>query len=374
MIALTNNDSVLADEFQTVSWHFSHTQDIFAALLTDRETNVRSAGLTNIGLKLKSQSLPISFFLNGLWVTRDDPFTMLINDFNGVSNIAGDESARIYHAVLNYGDSDSTWSGSMGLQVIDDNFIGIEEASLLINSGFGMASVVTGNTFIPTFPKSAIGMHLRYKDRGRRFYTAFGIYDGNAGDENSHPHRPNISLNISDGLAIIGEVGWEIPCGGKNPGQLKLGVWHHTGEFMDNRLAQIRHHNSALYAIFNGHFSVNNKRFGYFGRISRMSKINRSQIAHGLEGGLNWQGAIGSRPRDTLSLGLVWSHFADASIASQQQNRTNFVNQDEWVFELTYEIKANNWLRIQPDLQWIVNPHNAEKNAILAGARINIDF
>ncbi len=350
-------------------WYFSHIQESYTVFVAE-EADLRTTGLSTAGLTLTSPSGLYSFLLDGHWINGDDPFSALINDFNGISNIAGDETLRLFHAVLRIGDPESGLSASVGQQLIDDHFLIVDEATLLINSAFGMTAVVTGNTRTPTYPNASPAMHLHYKDQSSGMSTAFGIYDGNSGDQNSNPHGIDFSINNKDGLMFIGEFGWQ-----KNTeSTLKIGAWHHSGEFIDYRTMTSSKGNAAIYAIYEGQFDFHNKNFGYFARIARMIKTNKSQILHELVTGLNWYGPLSSQPEDILSLGLVWSHFSSANLDFQKQTGTTFARADEWVLEMTYRHFVNKHISLQPDIQWIVDPHNAERNSFLAGLRITVEF
>lgn len=361
-----------ASDTKLIEWHFVHMQDSFGVTVDNERTRFRTTGSTNLGLTIKPESELFSILIDGLWLNRDDPFSPLINDSNGISNIAGEESFRLFHAVVNFGSDDSNWSGSIGQQVIDDNFLIIDEAATLINSAFGMALIITGNTLIPTYPVSSFGTHIRYQNE--KYGAAFGIYDGNSGSQNTNPNSTRLGINDDDGIAIIGEVNRHYQISEEDYTLFKLGVWHHTGKFIDIPSGEQKRHNTALYAIVDQRFKMFKQSFGFFARISKMIESDKNQVSGAIEAGLNWYSPFKSRPDDLFSAGIIATQFSSATIYKQEQDSDAIVHHNEWALELSYIYKANDWLTIQPDLQWIKSPHNGKEDVLITGARVSVSF
>jgi porin len=97
-----------------------------------------------------------------------------------------------------------------------------------------------------------------------------------------------------------------------------------------------------------------------------------------VNGGVVYKGPFHSRPRDAIGFGVIYGsisqrlreaqslqHILDPSVLPQQY---------ELAFEGTYLIKVNDWLKIQPDIQYIVNPGatGTIPNALVVGAQLGV--
>jgi porin len=107
-----------------------------------------------------------------------------------------------------------------------------------------------------------------------------------------------------------------------------------------------------------------------------------------VEGGLNWKGPIEGRSNDTLGLGVAYLHLDPgyrefATNALTAAGDPVEVKSNETVIEGTYLYQAANWLLLQPDVQFIINPHSGLPspvndrplaNALAAGLRTTVKF
>ena len=71
------------------------------------------------------------------------------------------------------------------------------------------------------------------------------------------------------------------------------------------------------------------------------------------------------------AIGITISHtdFGDEYLAVNRGKTTS-----ETVTEVTYRVQINEHFTIQPDVQYIVNSHNAGRNSVVAGVRAEISF
>src|SRR4029077_19861340 len=85
----------------------------------------------------------------------------------------------------------------------------------------------------------------------------------------------------------------------------------------------------------------------------RTNEVDRSVNA-----GLTWTGLIESRPIDKLSFGVSVARAGSpfqAAFQAEQADGVGAVHRYETVFEATYRARVNEWLTVQPDVQYIVN-------------------
>lgn len=85
--------------------------------------------------------------------------------------------------------------------------------------------------------------------------------------------------------------------------------------------------------------------------------------------GLIWTGAIPTRDDDQLGLGMTVVKFSEARGAG-------FHYDDEVCVESYYMIRALKWLKVKPDVQYIVHPGGiaGQSNALALTLQILADF
>jgi porin len=105
-----------------------------------------------------------------------------------------------------------------------------------------------------------------------------------------------------------------------------------------------------------------------------------------VEGGMNWQGPFDSRPDDAFGLAVAYlgispalRHFSSDLIAFGRATSTYANN--ETVLEATYQAPITDWLTLQPDIQYVINPNAGIpnefgsvplSNALVIGMRVTI--
>lgn len=100
-----------------------------------------------------------------------------------------------------------------------------------------------------------------------------------------------------------------------------------------------------------------------------------AQIPFFVSGGAQYVGLVPYRDLDTTIFGVAWGSYS-RNLASQQASQGLPQEDYEMVFEWSYQIQVNQWLQIQPDVQYIVNPGATHtiQNAWVIGAVVNVSF
>ncbi len=100
-----------------------------------------------------------------------------------------------------------------------------------------------------------------------------------------------------------------------------------------------------------------------------------AQIPFFVSGGAQYLGLIPHRDQDWTIFGVAWGSFS-RDLAAQQASMNQPQENYELVFEWSYQIAVNQWLTVQPDVQYIVNPGatGTIQNAWVIGAIINVSF
>jgi porin len=81
-------------------------------------------------------------------------------------------------------------------------------------------------------------------------------------------------------------------------------------------------------------------------------------------------GLVPSRPGDQLGLAIASGHIG----SPWRRAAGDFVEGHETAIELTYSAQLTDWLRVQPDIQYIINPgaDRSLENALVIGIRFEL--
>jgi porin len=80
-----------------------------------------------------------------------------------------------------------------------------------------------------------------------------------------------------------------------------------------------------------------------------------------------------SRAEDVLSLGFAYLDLSDHYVDSERARGEN-VSRRESVLELTYRFQVTGSLSVQPDVQFVFDPHLSRRDATVIGLRAVIDL
>ena len=79
------------------------------------------------------------------------------------------------------------------------------------------------------------------------------------------------------------------------------------------------------------------------------------------------------RAHDVLSVGFAYLRLSDDYVASQRAAGQN-VSRRESVLEITYRFQVTRWLSLQPDVQFIWDPHLSRRDATAIGLRAVVEL
>ena len=318
------------------------------------------------GMSLHSQ---VQGFLGG------DPTAELVGDFNVVSNIVALNTVRLFQGWIQKEWDSGRYGIRAGVMALDDDFMDSKEAGLFLNSSFGPLPTESGNTDAPIFPVGGLGF-LAYSEPVKSLTVQLGIYDGDAGDEEGNLHGFDISLNSNDGMAIFFDVGLLWQARGRLPGRVNLGGYRHTGTFESFGGTAAVDGMSSVHLVIDQALSVNQEddtRVGSFFRTGYTPKNDGSIVSFYVDGGFTIYDFLPGRWGDIWGFGVSYTQFSDPYLSFRQRAGER-VAEIETVIEITVQFKVRDWLTVQPDLQWILNPHDSTRDALAFGLRWSMEF
>lgn len=291
-----------------------------------------------------------------------------------VSNIeTGVKAARLYEAWIEQEFADGQLSVLAGLYDFNSEFDALQSSALLINPAHGIGNDIaqSGENGPSIFPVTSLGLRIQAK-ASDRLTLRIAVLDGVPGNP-ARPKRTSIKLGNGDGAFIAGEADFKL-----DNWRLIGGLWSYTARFDDPLASEIAgasvagSGNRGLYLRGEGLIAGEGQGRGtnLFFRLGRANgRFN--EIRDFLSAGLHFRAPFAARPDDEAGIGVVWS--GSSRNARLLQNRlADPITRDEWAFEITYTFNLTDWLTLQPDLQYAINPaFETGRRAWTGGLRIS---
>ncbi|MBU2491938.1 MAG: carbohydrate porin [Bacteroidetes bacterium] len=304
----------------------------------------------------------------------------------GISNIAAHDTWKLYELRLEQILLDGDLSLLAGLYDLNSEFDTREFSGIFINPshGIGPEFAMTGHNGPSIFPNTSLALRASY-NFSPSWNLKAAVFDGIPGDLNN-PHGTNVILDKKDGLLLTSEINFTNGSEEINGEYFKLaiGAWYYSGEFetisevdnLGNPLLQIGNYgfySSAEKFLFTENESTN-EGLGAFVRFG-WANNNINPVDSYIGAGINYLGLIPGREEDVLGIAIAAAHNNEK--CQTILNEENIDLKDyEFILELTYSLKINNWLQIQPDVQYVANPAVCQQNtyAFVYGTRLQLSL
>lgn len=336
------------------------------------------------------------------------------------SNIDALATTRLFTAWFEqeFGD---VYSIRVGQLAADDEFFISDTAGGLINGTFGWGNNFAANlpSGGPAYPLAAPGLRAQI-DVSDNFSVLAAVFSGDpAGrrcyrdDADADPqvcNRRGTTFSFSGGALWFGEAQYVVTPADAAAGfaaSYKVGAWHHTGQFSDQRYglnaagARVSLADPAVDAD-----TMHNGNWGLYGVADQMiwrgeasslslflrggfSPANRNLVSWHVDGGFGFNGMLPGRDEDTLTFGIAHTHVS-GDLADLDRDVGVFsgalypVRSGETVIELSYSVRVAPWWEVRPDVQYIIRPGGGSThpeddtrrmgNALLVGVRSEVNF
>lgn len=330
--------------------------------------------LSDAGLKVASEldgllgGVDASFFAYFLWNNSNTFSDRYVGDAQVVSNIDAQRAIRVYEFWYEQALNEDV-SLRFGLYDLNAEFDAVDTAGLFVNSSHGIGAEYgqSGEAGPSIFPVTSLAARFDMAIDDRNLLR-YAILDGVPGDPDD-PSRTTIDLGGKDGVLHALEYNFAVDGGAR----FGVGGWLYSGDFARIEATANRPRddgNGGIYgfveapvyrsdsgAIVHGflRYGVANDEFNVFDSYTGAGVVAR--------------GLIPARPDDRFGLAI-----ASAGIGDPWDRATGGADSHETSIELTYRTQVTDWLRIQPDVQYIVNPGGDPglKNALVIGLRFEL--
>ncbi|MFQ3250394.1 MAG: porin [Glaciecola sp.] len=286
----------------------------------------------------------------------------IVGDVQGASGSeTGVHIKRIFEAYVDI--TKGNHSVLIGFFDTNTEFDVIESAGLFVNSAYGMGNTLgsSGRSGPSTYP--FLGLSLRYQYVAEQYTFRTVISDGVPGDLNN-ANKLTLDLSSNDGYLNIAEFEYR-------QAQTKwlVGLWHYDQSGANGTSPS---DNVGFYMHGERTFESVSGLTGFARLDTASSKTNVFNQFY--SAGLVKTGFFESRSEDQIGIA-----FAFAELSSKRRVDDPHHNLDkasgELNIELSYSAKVNDWLRLQPSLQWIKNPSATNiDSASIIGLRLTIEL
>jgi porin len=333
------------------------------------------AYLQNISLTFESQIPPIlssgsaRMFAYALY--NDD--TMFsppnVGDAQFVSNIDAPGALRLYE--LWYEQDIGPLSARFGLYDLNSEFDVIETATLFLNGSHGIGADIglTGVNGPSIFPATSLALRVQWS-LSEATGLRYAVMDGIPGDPNDLD-RTTIDLSSDDGALQI----LELTTRWRDSLQVTAGYWRYSADFdYVNRFDAMGNNlrgdgNQGWYLSADGQlFATDASR-----AVNAFIRYGQANDAFNNFGDYLGAGFVINSPfgENDGQLGFA---IASAGTSNQLRQLVPGTPDRETSLELTYSFQVTPWLRLQPDMQFVINPGASPTlgDAWVLGLRVEI--
>lgn len=319
-----------------------------------------------------------TLFVYGLYNNAAELSGPVLGDAQTVSNIDGPQAFRLFEAWYEQSLFDDRLSVLIGLHDLNSEFDVLDTRGLFIQSahGIGTEFAQTGENGPSIFPVSSLTFRAHWKFNDA-WSVRGAVYDGVPGDPD-RPSKTVIDLGNGDGVLGVVELAYESATGFI----AKAGYWRYTADFDDlNALDPLgaplrRSGNDGFYVA--GELPVTREPgdpdqgltvFVRYGRAE--NEINAFESFLGA-GGV-YTGLLPGRPNDQLGFAVAIAKNGDPFLDAQALAGMPAMPR-EFNLELTYHAQITDWLALQPDIQYVINPGTdpSLKDVLVFGLRFEI--
>ncbi len=365
----------LPHKWKGITAEYIYTGEVFSNARGGISTRQATSYRGNFDLVLTMDTAAMGMWEGGRFFlysqnTHGRPLsTDFVGDWQYFSNI--DSSPRPYLTQVseywyqhNFCD-DQLWF-KLGKQDANANFAYVDLGGDFINSSFGMVPTVP----LPTFPNPGLGLAV-FAQLNDNIQIAGGVYDGapQGGQWGFN------TLGTNGYLALVqAEIKTQWGVDQQLPNTVRLGAWQHSGEWEEIAAVDPRtfSQNYGVWAsvdqlIWKESGEAGDEQgLGIFGQFG-WSPGNRNQVNEYYGAGLLYRGVVDGRDQDLIGLGV-----ANAMFSSQQ--RAVGGETFETAIELFYKYYVNDYMTVQPDVQYIANPSGIHRDALVPGMRFEVVF
>lgn len=287
-----------------------------------------------------------------------------------VSSIDTDRAIRLYEAWVQWTfGRDAALSVKTGLYDLNSEFDTTPARGLFVNSvyGIGQDFAQSGQNGPSIFPATALAIRGSWAISPST-HVKLAVLDGVPGDPDD-PSRTRIDLSSEDGALIAGEF---TTARGRMT-QFTVGYWRYTADFEDLvetdplGAPRLRADNQGAYVT--AELALTDSAAGFLRAGVAHRHLNAFDRFYAAEAA--WNGPLADRD-DQMGIAISAARTSESFRAAA--GTASGIDSHEYNVELTWRIPVTDWLTLQPDVQYIVNPgvDASLRNSLVLGLRFEL--
>lgn len=265
---------------------------------------------------------------------------------------------------------------------------------------FNPAVVPIQDRALGFFPYGTWGGRVKVSP-SKRFYIQAGLFEANTSINSTNGF--DWSTKGATGHQTAAEIGFQSAPKSSHPWHLRIGGYHNTSDVSDPYLntASLPRLSAGGTALIHkgqtGWYMMGDSVVTHLGRDPKRPVIVFGGMIGSTNGYVPFKsqtiagaivtGTFEGRPNDTLGFVGSYIRLGSRQIDYLQASRiraggTDAVSRGEGIFELNYGVAATRFLRVSPNVQYVINPDNLprpnavrkSKDILAFGIRVNIEI
>lgn len=360
----------------------AYTGEVFSNVRGGLDTGTRYLDNldVSVGVDLEDAlNIPgTSFYASGLYNNDNSLSAELVGDAQVVSSIDATNAWRLYEAWVEHHWARGRTSVKAGLYDLNSEFDVNETGGLFVNSSHGTGAELgqTGANGPSIFPVTGLAARLQWRPVKKVWFRG-AVLEATPGDPD-RPRNTVIDFDDHEGVLSIFEGEWAP----SEKLRMIAGYWRYSRAFdhlvytdSDSDPLQTDG-NDGAYALIEGtlfaHHGAPDRGLAGFVRAG-FAEEDINPFSAYLGAGLVYTGAFSTRPDDQAGLAVAVARNGDASLEALRRAGVTPAR-NETNAELTYRFALADWLSVQPDVQYIVNPGTDQSvdDAFVIGFRFEV--
>lgn len=345
----------------------------------------------------------LSFFVNGFQIHNTGGVRRdLTGSFHTISSIEALSTTRLSELWLEQKLFNDTLSIRAGQLIADSDFFISDTSTFFMNSGWPSIFALNMPGDGPSFPFAAPGVRVRYEPN-KQIVLLAALYNGDpvgpGPEEEEIKNRYGVNFRVNDPPLLMGEAQYKYNQEKTDTGLagiLRVGFWHHFGEFDSQRfdagrLSLANPLSSGIAARLRGNGGVYgvidqqiyrpagggpDSGISIFSRVSA-SPPDRNRAQFYLDGGIVFNGMLPRRPDDKFGANFIYTQVSrDLAALDRDMMLFTGLPQPARDYELTlafaYQAQIVPGWTLQPEFHYIMHPggHIPDPNSAVPGAAI----
>jgi porin len=294
----------------------------------------------------------------------------------GVSNIETAPVSTIYQLYLEKNFWADRFSVLFGLFDLNSEFDVQEASTIFINPSHGIGAEFSksGINGPSIFPYTSLALRVKYLFGGNNLLK-FGIFD-------ALPSVPNnfldlrLSHNKDEGYLIAAEYKYAKDEIESNGDKFIIGSWFYTSE--SNKLFNYSNSSQKNFGFYSSYekllYSVSTRDVLSFFRVGYANR-NVCPVDYYLGFGFTFRGMLKNRENDIIGISLAHAHKSDSFRKFLLDSENITIKEAESNIELTYVLQLTPYIKIQPDIQILINPVFSNRTLVsVVATRLELIF